>query len=120
MDWIRVTGMQFYAFHGDSSAEQATGRQYEVDCELGLDLRQAGESDDVADTIDYSHVYALAEQVMRGQRRHLLEALAHEIANHLLNRTSARTVRVRVRKLHPPVDGTIAASEVAVERPVTS
>ena len=51
-DVIRLTGMTFYGYHGVSAAEKETGRVFEVDCELYLDLASAGHSNRLSDTVD--------------------------------------------------------------------
>lgn len=115
-DVIRILGMSFYGYHGVSAAEKETGRGFEVDCELELDLSPAGHSDSLADTINYSEVYRMVRQVVEGKAFALLERLAHELAGLLLDKFPARRVTLRVRKLHPPVSGQVKSIEVEITR----
>jgi dihydroneopterin aldolase len=115
-DVLRLCGMAFYGYHGVSSAEKETGRVFEVDCELDLDLAEAGHSDRLADTVDYSKVYALIKESVEGRAYSLIEALAAELAGKILDRFPVYRVTLRVRKLHPPLDGQVEHIEVEVTR----
>ncbi len=115
-DRIRLIGLTFYGYHGVGAAERETGRQYEVDCELGVDLAEAGHSDELTDTIDYAQVYEVIRDIVTGRAFSLLEGLATELARVLLDQFDAYSVTVRVRKLHPPINGPIDSIEVEVTR----
>lgn len=115
-DVIRLAGMSFYGYHGVSAAEKETGRQFEVDCELELDLADAAHSDRLADTVDYTKVYLTIREVVEGKAFALLESLAGEIAGLLLDKFPIYRVTLKVRKLHPPVAGAIRHIEVEVTR----
>ena len=52
-DTIFLNGMQFYAYHGALPAENDIGQIFKVDVTLKVDLAEAGESDEVTDTVHY-------------------------------------------------------------------
>ena len=117
MDTIRLTGARFYAFHGNSAGERAFGQRFSVDLEVERDTRKAGSSDDLADTVNYAHLYRAVREVMHGPTHNLLEALAEAIAQGILGRFPVESVRVRVSKPSPPITGAvIAAASVEVLR----
>lgn len=115
-DVIRLVGMSFYGFHGVTAAEKETGRVFEVDCELELDLAEAGHSDRLADTIDYSAVHACIKEAVEGTAFALLEGLAHHLTAILLDKFPVYRVTLKVRKLHPPIVGHVRHIEVEVTR----
>lgn len=115
-DVIRLVGLSFYGYHGVSAAEKETGRAFEIDCELEVDLAQAGHSDQLADTVDYTQVYTLIKDVVEGKAYSLLEGLASELAGLLLDKFPVYRVTLQVRKLHPPIAGQIKHIEVEVTR----
>jgi dihydroneopterin aldolase len=115
-DVIRLTGLSFYGYHGVSAAEKETGRAFEVDCELEADLAQAGFSDQLADTIDYTEVYATIRDIVEGKAFALLEGLAAYLATLLLDKFPVYRVTLKIRKLHPPIAGQIKHIEVEVTR----
>ena len=115
-DIIRMTGMSFYGYHGVSAAERETGRMFEVDCELEVDLAEAGQSDQLTDTVDYAHVYETIKETVEGKAFSLLERLAGELAVRVLDRFGVYSVTLRVRKLNPPVRGGVKHIEVELTR----
>lgn len=117
VDVIRLNNMVFYAFHGCTGEERELGQRFEVDAELFLDLRNAGRRDDLKATVDYSRVYESVEEVVVEKKFHLLEALAQEIADTLLERFPVEEVVIRVRKPGAPVQGILDSVEVEIVRP---
>ena len=116
LDVIRLLNMSFYAFHGVRQEERKLGQRFEVDVELFLDLRAAGQGDDLARTVDYVQVFELVEEVVVEREFNLLEALAQEIADSLLERFPLEAVTVRVRKPNAPVRGILDTVEVEITR----
>ena len=49
-DIIFLNGMRFYGYHGVLPSENEIGQIFIVDVTLKVDLKDAGQSDDVADT----------------------------------------------------------------------
>ncbi len=113
-DVIRLHGLSFYGYHGNSAAEKETGRMFEIDCELEIDLAEAGHSDQLKDTIDYSAVYATIKDIAVNKSFALLEGLASELTTLLLDKFPVYRVTLKVRKLHPPIDGNIKYIEVEI------
>ena len=113
-DRILLNGMRFHARHGVSVEERAEAQPFRVDLEVDLDLRRPGVSDRLEDTVNYSDMFRTVREVMEGEPRHLLEALAEQIASRVLSGFPAEAVRVRVTKLRPPIKGA-ALEGTAVE-----
>jgi dihydroneopterin aldolase len=84
-----------------------------------LDLRQAGKTDEIAATVDYSMLCEAARAVLEGPRALLLERLAEQVAERALAVAGERAqgVLVTVRKLRPPLPFELAAAAVRVYRP---
>ena len=113
-DRIILNGMQFYGFHGVNPEERTLGQPYLVDLEVELDLRPAGESDKLEDTVSYTQLYRIAQRVMEGPPKNLLEAAAEAIAQQTLDEFPVNSVRVQVRKPRPPIRGS-SIDHAAVE-----
>lgn len=116
MDRIRLVNMAFYGYHGVSAAEKETGRRFEVDCELAVDLAEAGKTDRLHSTIDYAAVFDLIADIVQNKSFSLLEGLAEELAASVLDVFSIIEVTIRVRKLIPPISGYVDHIEVEVTR----
>ena len=118
-DRIHLEGMVFYGFHGVSPAEQEVGQRFVVDLEARRDLRAAGLSDDLRDTVSYSHLYREVKQIVEGSSRKLLESLAEAIAKRILDEFDVESVRIMVKKPEAPIKGSVlsyAGVEVFRER----
>ena len=116
-DRIILEGMQFYAYHGVNPEERVLGQRYVVDLTADLDLRIAGESDRLEDTVSYSHIYRSVKAVMEGDPRNLLESAAQAIAERVLNEFPVESVTVTVKKPNPPVRGSsIESAAVQIHR----
>lgn len=103
--------------HGVLAEERDRAQPFEVDVYLDVDLRAAGDSDDLADTLDYGTIVAQVAAVVTDERHALLERLAARIASELLADRRVASVTVDVRKLRPPVPVDLAWAGVRVVRP---
>ena len=117
-DQIFLERMQFYAYHGVNPEERVQGQRFLVDVTIDADLRAAGETDDLTETISYSEVYQDVRAVVEGTPKDLIEAVAEAIATRVLaNYPRALAIEVTVRKPEVAIKGSIlAASGVRVRR----
>lgn len=112
---VRIKNAVFYAYHGAIADEQNLGGKFELDLDMSCDFASAAETDSLEKTVDYEKVYALVRETVLAKKYYLLEALAHRIARGVLkNFERVETVRVRIRKPHPPVKGVVDCVEVEV------
>jgi len=113
--WIGLEGMEFYAFHGVYEEEQKIGGRYVVDVHVHTDAQGAALYDDLEGTLDYEIIFHIVKKNM-AQPVKLIEHVAHNILVDLRNVLPEEdTVRIKVRKLHPPLGERVAASVVELE-----
>jgi dihydroneopterin aldolase len=118
-DRIVLTNMRFQGRHGVGDDERTRLQPFEVDVEVGLDLRAAGLTDDLDKTVDYSDLFELCRSVVEGPSRRLIETLAESIAQSVLDRTvdlGVEEVVVRVRKPRAPLRGELDHAAVEITR----
>ena len=117
-DSILLEGMVFHGRHGTLPAERELGQPFVVSVELRLDLRPAGRSDDLSQTVDYGQVHQRAKEIVEGPPVNLTETVAERIAAAVVEEFPAvEAVRVRVAKPHVRLGGTVlAASAVEILR----
>ncbi len=117
-DRIRLNEMVFYGYHGVLPEERALGQRFVVDVEMTTDLRAAGETDDLTQTVNYAAVYAAVREIVTGPPRQLIEAVAEAIAARILaDHAAVERVVVRLRKPEVPIAGSVLGSaEVQIER----
>jgi dihydroneopterin aldolase len=122
-DRILLEGMTFHGRHGTLAAENELGQPFVVDVEMTLDLRPAGLSDDLAETVDYGEVHRQAKEIVEGPPVGLTETLAERIAASVLgDHPLVEAVKVRVAKPHVRLGDTVlkgSAVEVLRRREAT-
>lgn len=117
MDRIVLEGMLFFGHHGISPEEQALGGRYQADLEVELSTKGAAASDELKDTVNYAQLYRVAKNVIEGHSRHLIEALAEELASQVLSAFPVQAVSVSLYKLNPPIrGGNVARAGVRITR----
>ncbi len=117
MDAVRVQKMVFQARHGCSPAEREVGATFTVDVDLFFDCSAAGLSDDLGDTADVAEVYDIVQEVVTGTVRNLVETVAEDISQALLQRLDiVEAVRVVLHKDRGPMAGPSAGYEVEIFR----
>lgn len=115
-DAIHLRGLEFYAYHGVLPEEQVLGQRFLIDMDIFIDLRQAGTSDQVGDTIHYGEVYQVIKTCVTAERYQLLERLAEEIAKRVLEKFLCVAVRVEVHKPQAPIPGIFRDVSVEIRR----
>ncbi|KAK9727072.1 hypothetical protein RND81_05G256400 [Saponaria officinalis] len=116
-DKLVLRGLMFQGFHGVLPEERKLGQKFLVDMDAWLDLREAGKSDRLSDTISYAEIYGIAKKVVEGAPQNLLESVAHNIASATFAtfpRISA--VRVKLGKPHVAIEGPVDYLGVEVYR----
>lgn len=117
LDYIELTGLQFYGFHGALSEENQLGQRFIVHLRLGLDLRPAGRTDGLAHTVDYARVYQTVRTIVEGASVRLIERVAEQIAQAVL--TSFPLIdaaEITVEKPGAPIPGVFGNVAVHIER----
>lgn len=116
MDKITLYNMKFFGYHGCEEFEQRNGQTFEVDAELFTSLEKAGQSDSLADAVNYVNIFERIRDVVETERHQLLERLAQQIADAVLAETRITSVVVRVRKPAVPLPGMLDGVQVEIRR----
>ncbi len=113
---LTIQNAVFYAYHGVMSEEQNLGRKFEVDVEITYDIEEAVKQDKLEYAVNYEQVYKHLKEILMENKFYLVEKIAYKIGKKLLEKfLNIEKVRVRVRKLHPPVGGLIDYVEAEVK-----
>lgn len=116
MDKVFLREMTFYAYHGAFPEENRLGQRFTVDLQLGLDLRAAGQSDDLQQTVNYAEVYEVVRREVEGAPVKLVEALAEQIVKRLFAAFPVTDITIRLMKPDPPIPGHLRAVGVEITR----
>ena len=111
---IKLTDMQFYAYHGVLAQETKVGNNYVVNICMTADLLRACETDNVDDTISYAIVYDLVKAQME-QPSQLLEHVAMRVYKSILKEFPQITaLKVSLAKNNPPIRGGVRSAELII------
>ncbi len=116
-DRIALTGLRVHGRHGVLPEERRDGQDFLVDAVLHLDLRPAGETDDLARTVHYGELADRLAAVVAGEPVDLLETLAGRLAAVCLASGPVERVELTVHKPSAPVAQVFADVSVTVVRP---
>jgi dihydroneopterin aldolase len=116
LDVIRIKDMVFQARHGCSSAEREIGALFKVSVELYLDTRPAAGNDNLEATADVGKVYETVLEIVTGEPKNLLETIAENTAEALLQKFNIEAVRVCFHKDRVPLPGPSAGYEIEIFR----
>jgi len=117
LDKIYVNGMEFYGYHGVFSEENVLGQRFAVDLTVSVDLKKAGETDELEYSVDYGKLYLLCREIVEGKPYKLVEAVAEKIAADVLTEFPLITeTTVKVVKPDPPIPGHYKSVAVEITR----
>jgi FolB domain-containing protein len=98
VDRIIIEDLRLRCIVGVNPDERTQAQDINLRLTLCTDLRPAGSSDDLADTVDYSVLEDDIRALVEGSRFFLIERLADEIARLCLRRPEVERVMVRLEK----------------------
>ena len=84
MDYIKITGLKVYAYHGVLPDEQKNGQDFYINARLFYSMRKPGQSDDLNDALNYAKVCEFIGKTFTGKRFDLIEAAAEHLCRELL------------------------------------
>jgi len=117
MDKIRIDGLEIFANHGVLEAEKVLGQKFIVSAELDLDLRRAGRTDDLTQTVNYAEISAGITKVVTEKTSDLIETVAEDIAAFILHKhPRVRGVTVVVEKPWAPIGQGVRNLSVQIKR----
>jgi len=112
---ISLNKLLFVGYHGLYPEEKKLGNNYSVEIDIDFIPKQ-GVIDQLDQTIDYVHVYAIVKKWMEIPTP-LLETLVGKIADDILSsQTLANKVFVKITKLHLPISSFEGNVSVKIEK----
>ncbi|MEI4771489.1 dihydroneopterin aldolase [Psychrobacillus sp. FJAT-51614] len=118
MDYIHLNDLEFYGFHGALPEETKLGQIFRVTISLACDLKKAGETDNLDETVNYAEVFELCKEIVEGKPYLLIEAVAETIASRILTVYESKVsgCRIQLIKPNPPIVGHYASVSVDITR----
>ena len=117
MDEIRIRGLEIFAYHGVYSEEQSKGQNFLINATLYTDTRNAGNNDEIEDTVDYGAICLYMKKYMLSNRKNLLETITNSMARSILIRfPGVREIDLEIMKPEAPIPLPFKTVSVSVHR----
>ncbi len=110
---VEITGLSLFTRHGVSEAERELGQRLVIDVSFELVDCDAMVTDRVEDTVDYADACEQVALAAQERSYRTLERLCTAIADRLMERYGADSVRIKATKPEPPMP--LPVEEVSVE-----
>lgn len=103
-DYIKITNMSVYAYHGVLEEEKINGQEFFLNAKVYVDMRKAGLSDDLEDALNYDRLCVFLQEVFKEKKFDLIEAAAeYTVQEIMVHFRKIQAMELEVRKPHAPV-----------------
>lgn len=103
-DFIKVTNMKVFAYHGVLEEEKKNGQDFFLNAKVYVDMRKAGLTDKLEDTINYDSVCIFLAEVFAEKVFDTIEAAAeYTLQEIIVNFPTIQAMELEVRKPHAPL-----------------
>ncbi|MBQ8519114.1 MAG: 2-amino-4-hydroxy-6-hydroxymethyldihydropteridine diphosphokinase [Agathobacter sp.] len=103
-DFIKVTNMKVFAYHGVLEEEKKNGQDFYLNAKVYVDMRKAGLTDELEDTINYDKVCIFLAEVFAEKVFDTIEAAAeYTVQEIIVNFPTIEAMELEVRKPHAPL-----------------
>lgn len=116
MDEIIIKRAKYPCSLGVTEEERSLKQIISMDISIEYELKKAGLSDSIGDTIDYSLINKQIRELLESKSFCLIEKIGEEVAQHIINEYKTRKVTILVRKLYALKNADCAAIEIVREK----
>lgn len=103
-DFIKVTNLKVFAYHGVLEEEKKNGQDFYLNAKVYVDMRKAGLTDRLEDTINYDSVCIFLAEVFAEKQFDTIEAAAeYTLQEVIVNFPTIEAMELEVRKPHAPL-----------------
>lgn len=117
MDEIRIKKLEVFAHHGVFPEENRLGQKFVINAALRTNLRRAGLTDDLNQSMDYGAVCAEIQTFLTQNTFQLLETAAEKLCAHLLQTLPLLdSIELEIEKPWAPIGLPLQTASVCIER----
>lgn len=117
-DQIVISDLRVMAIVGALPHERESAQPIQIDLTIEVDLHDAGQSDELGDTVHYGLVAEGVAALASESKDVLLERLATRIADEVLGYPRVESVEVLLTKLRPPIAVEASSTAVRIRRSI--
>ena len=117
MDTIIIKDLEVYGSHGFEPGVDKSGEKYIISAELKLNLKEAGDTDRLKDTVHLVNICKELSEIFGANNHKLIERSAEELASYiLLHYPMVNHVSLTIKKPWVPAGMTIDFAGIRIER----
>ena len=117
MDQIQIKELKIFAYHGVYPEEKKNGQNFVLDILMDCDLKKAGETDALEDTINYVEIQQKVREKMLEKSCDWIEHAAARVAEEILGYDARiRRVEVLLKKPEAPIEADFEYVAVKIVR----
>lgn len=116
MDKLVIGELSFFGHCGITPGERETGQRFSVTIDILTDISVPALSDNLKDAFDYAAISKRIVEWGEKERFHLIEKMAERLAEILIREFKAPKVKIRLLKIHPPIEPILGYSAIEIER----
>lgn len=117
MDKIIIKDLKLFAYHGVNPEEKRDGQTFYLDITAEVDLKKAGYSDELEDTVSYAKIIKTAREVFTAEKYNLIEKAAETVAAAVLKvYRPVKSVTVLAKKPEAPISAEFGYVAVEITR----
>ena len=108
---ILINKLILFGKHGVYEQEKEKGQEFEISLKIKLS-KNKNNNDSIESTLDYSETIKQVTEIFNGKRYNLIESMAKDICNHILNNDKVKRVWISIKKTKPPINIKLGSVEV--------
>lgn len=117
LDKIKIEDLEVFANHGVFPEENVLGQKFLVSAVLYTDIRKAGLTDDLTESIHYGEASAFITKYLKSHTFKLLERIAEGLAEEMLVQIPGlQKVEIEIKKPWAPIGLPLKTVSVTIER----
>ena len=117
MDNIRIENIKVFAYHGVLESEKRNGQDFFISAVFSLDLKKAGVSDKLIETVNYAEATELIQDTFVETQFDTIEAAAEAVVEAVLQKYDIiKSVTIKVSKPNAPIDADFEDVSVEITR----
>lgn len=115
MDLIKVSGIEFFAYHGVLDSEKRIGQKFSIDCQFKL--RDIVKQDNIDNTLSYADVTLEVVEFCTENQFDLMETLVNRLGMHLMCKFEMiDELEITIHKPNAPIETTFSDVTVSSKR----
>ncbi|NLG03450.1 MAG: 2-amino-4-hydroxy-6-hydroxymethyldihydropteridine diphosphokinase [Clostridia bacterium] len=116
-DYIRIEELEVYANHGVYPEENKLGQKFLISAQLFMDIRRAGQDDNVTEFVNYGEVCHFIHTYMKEHTFALIETVAEKLAEAiLLHFKKLEGISIEIKKPWAPIGLPVQCVSVHITR----